>query len=145
MPKPNVTANSTPRASPSTFRPSARCPSPGKISERTTASRGSTFGRETGLRITCAKGVPHTEHTSSAIGFSAPQTEQGQKGSRAGAVAAGEPPGATVPVSPAPGTAGGDDVGSGTGSGTERREVKHRQHHSASAETDAPQEGQVRS
>src|SRR5436190_8096774 len=84
-PKPNVTANSTPRANPSTLRPRARWPRPGKINERITASRGSTRGASVAVRITCANGVPQTPQMSRAIGFSAPHTEHGQNGSRLGA------------------------------------------------------------
>jgi hypothetical protein len=67
-----------------------------------------------------ANGVPHTEQISSAMGFSAPQTEHGQNGSRAGldpTAAGGDAPTASSEA------ASGGGTGRGGGSGSRRNDV----------------------
>ena len=73
---PKVHRNSTPRATPSAPRPSARCPRPGNSSDDVKAVRGSTEGRASLLSEQGGEGVPQTSQASSSIAFACSQAGQ---------------------------------------------------------------------
>ena len=116
-----MSANSVPRAIPSAPRPAFAWPTPGNVSDHRNASRGETVGPGSSCRSSAAKDVPQTLHSSSSIGFCAPQVGHGHGRVAAATLAAPHPTRVREH---------GLAAGAGSGSGAGRSDAKHWPHHS---------------